>query len=102
MDDSTSKSRNQLAFAMLILGKLFGIAGLILGATSHRIAAGTLLVVDGLMLSAAAVISIRNMKAKAVEEKSHKAILEQMMREGTLRQYLRDIREAQIGNTPAS
>ncbi|AKU94791.1 hypothetical protein AKJ09_01455 [Labilithrix luteola] len=102
MSDSTSKVRNQLAFAMLIVGKLFGIGGLILGATSHRIAAGTLLVVDGLMLTVAAVLTMTNMKKTAVEEKSQKAVLEQMMREGTLKQYIRDIREAQARKTPAA
>lgn len=86
------KARNQLAIAMLVFAKVFGIAGLILGATSYRFLGGALLVIDGVLLAFAAYLGIRNMNAEKVDEKDHKSVLEQMMREGTLDQYLRDIR----------
>lgn len=87
-----SKARNQLAIATLVFAKVFGIAGLIVGATSYRFLGGALLVFDALLLAFAAYLGIRNMSAEKVDEKDHKSVLEQMMREGTLDQYLRDIR----------
>jgi hypothetical protein len=77
---------------MLVAAKVFGVAGLVLGATSHRLLGGALLVFDGLLLVVAAGLVIRTMGADKVEEKEQKQVLEQMMREGTLDQYLRDLR----------
>lgn len=86
------KARNQLAIAMLVFAKVFGIAGLILGVTSYRFVGGAMLVFDALLLGCAAFLGLRNMKDEKVEEKGQKQLLEQMVREGTLDQYLRDIR----------
>jgi hypothetical protein len=88
--------------AMLVFAKLFGIAGLILGATSYRAVGGALLVFDGFLLGFAAYLGIRSMKTVEVEEKDHKEILAQMMREGTLDQYLRDIRVSGADKKPGS
>jgi uncharacterized membrane protein YebE (DUF533 family) len=87
-----AKARNQLAMAMLVSAKVFGIAGLILGATGHRVLGGTLLVFDAFVLAFAAYLGIRNMREEKVEETDQKRVLQQMMREGTLDQYLRDLR----------
>lgn len=78
--------------AMLVFAKVFGIAGLILGATSYRFLGGALLVIDGLLLGTAAYLGIRNMREEKVDEKDQKKLLAQMMREGTLDQYLREVR----------
>jgi len=88
------KARNQLAMGALVSAKVFGIAGLILGATSYRLLGGALLVFDGVLLVVAAYLGIRNMNTEKVDEKNHKTVLEQMVREGTLDQYLRDLRAA--------
>jgi uncharacterized membrane protein YebE (DUF533 family) len=87
-----TKARNQLAMATLVFAKVFGIAGLILGATSHRVVGGALLVFDGFLLAFAAYLGVRNMKEEKVEETDQKQVLQRMMREGTLDQYLRDLR----------
>jgi hypothetical protein len=79
---------------MLVFAKVFGIAGLILGATRYRVLGGALLVFDAFLLACAAYLGIRNMREEKVDEKDHKKVLEQLMREGTLDQYLRDLRAA--------
>jgi len=93
------KASNRLAIAMLISARVFGSAGLILGATSYRFLGGTLLVLDGLLLAVAAFLGIRNMRENKVEETGDKQLLAKMMREGTLDQYLRDLRST--GTTEA-
>lgn len=76
---------------MLIAGKVFGVVGLALGTTDYRILGGTLLAFDGVLLLTAAVVATRSMKKAKSEEKDHKQMLRQMIREGTLKQYLRDL-----------
>jgi hypothetical protein len=88
-----NKARIQLAIAMLVAAKIFGIAGLILGATQYRLVGGALLAFDGLLLGAAFVLGLRIVKTHVVEEKDDKRLLQKMMEEGTLDQYLRDLRE---------
>jgi hypothetical protein len=73
---------------------VFGIAGLIVGATSYRAVGGALLVFDAVLLVIAAYLGLRNMRDEKLEEKDQKSVLERMMREGTLDQYLRDLRAA--------
>lgn len=76
---------------MLIAAKIFGIVGLVLGATSFRPLGAALLAMDGALLAATVAVVVRRMRHVAQEEETHKQILAQMVREGTLRQYLRDI-----------
>lgn len=83
---------------MLVLAKVVGVAGLVLGAT-HRILGGTLLGLDGVLLVAALVVCMRNMSAQTREEKTQKDLLAQMLREGTLDQFLREVREQAIDAT---
>lgn len=82
--------RNYTALGLLIVGKLFGIAGLVVGGTS-RVLGGGLLALDGILITAAVIVAIRTMRARAQEDEGHKAILRQMMKEGTLEQHLRDL-----------
>ncbi len=89
------RSRNQLALVTLVTGKLLGIGGLILGGSTHRTLGGLLLVVDAVCIVVAIVLCARNMRGRAKEDAGHKQILAQMVREGTLQQYLRDLQEEQ-------
>lgn len=77
---------------MLVLAKVVGVAGLVVG-TTNRILGGTLLALDGGLLVGALALCLQNMKKQASEEKDQKDVLEQMMREGTLDQFLREVRE---------
>jgi len=86
------RSRNYLALGMLVLGKVLGIAGLAVGSSS-RILGGSLLTLDGLFIVAAVVVCLRTMKKRAEEDAGQKAVLRQMMKEGTLKQYLRDLED---------
>jgi hypothetical protein len=76
---------------MLLFAKIFGIVGLVLGLTSYRPLGAVLLVLDGVLLGAAVALALRTMRSEVVEEKTQKQLLAQMVREGTLEQYLRDI-----------
>ncbi|HVH40978.1 MAG TPA: hypothetical protein VM925_01505 [Labilithrix sp.] len=90
MAAQTFRSRNRLALALLVVGKLLGIAGLVVG-SAHRFAGGLLLGFDGLLIVVAVGVSLRTMKAREAEDSGHKELLRQMMNEGTLKQYLRDL-----------
>lgn len=87
------RNKNHLAIALLVFGKLLGIAGLVAGA-AHRVAGGTLLLLDGLFLLAAVVLCVGAMNGREKEDRENKKVLAQMVREGTLQQYLRDLKEA--------
>lgn len=100
MSDSL-RSRNYLALGMLVLGKVLGIAGLAVGSTS-RVLGGSLLVLDGIFIVAAVVVCLRTMKKRSEEDAGQKAVLRQMMKEGTLKQYLRDLEEEQRATKPAA
>jgi uncharacterized membrane protein required for colicin V production len=82
--------RNHLALGLLIVGKLFGIGGLVVGSTS-RVLGGGLLGLDGILIVAAVVVCLRSMKTREREDDAQKAVLRQMVQEGTLKQYLRDL-----------
>lgn len=94
----TLRVRNYFALTLLIVGKLLGIGGLVLGSSS-RVLGGLLLGLDGIFIVAAVVLCVRTMSARTQEERGHKAILRQMMKEGTLKQYLRDLEEEQLNGT---
>lgn len=91
----TFRSRNQLALITLVAGKLLGIGGLILGASTHRTLGGLFLAIDGLCIVIATVLCVHTMRGRVKEEAGHKEVLAQMIREGTLKQYLRDLQAEQ-------
>lgn len=97
---STVRSNNRLALVLLIVGKLLGVAGLVVG-SHHRAAGATLLGLDAVLIVAAVTVALRTMKAGAVEDDGHKALLRQMMKEGTLKQHLRDL-EAEMAQAKAT
>jgi|GEM_PF-3281094 len=91
---TSQRSRNYLALGLLVVGKLLGIGGLVVGSSS-RVLGGTLLTLDGILIVAAVVVCVATMRARAKEDDGQKEVLRQMMKEGTLKQYLRDLEEEQ-------
>jgi hypothetical protein len=83
--------RNLVALALLVLAKVLGIAGLIVGA-SHRAAGTILLALDGVLIVAAVAICLATFRARAKAEVAEKQILAKMMQDGTLDQYLAELR----------
>ena len=90
-------NRNYLALATLALAKVLGLIGLALGYTQHRTLGGVLLGMDGVLLVVTIVLAAQMMRGVKREEETHKDILEKMVREGTLQQYLRDIEAKKQG-----
>jgi hypothetical protein len=88
----TSRSRNQLALAFLVVGKLLGIVALVLGG-AHRLLGGLFLGLDGLFILIAVGLCVSTMKAHAKEAHGQKEMLRQLMKEGTLDQYIRDLKK---------
>ena len=84
------RSSNSLAIFLLVFGKALGIAGLIVGAV-NRTLGGILLVLDGVFITAALVIALRNGREQVKEADADKAVLARLVREGALKQYLREI-----------
>lgn len=94
MAEAKAKAKNQhtLALAILIGGKLVGIGGLVIGG-SNRVAGGIMLLIDGICIAVAITLALRANRQVAVQEEDDKAVLARMVREGTLKQYLRDIED---------
>ena len=88
--------RNRLAFATLVLAKIVGVAGLVIGVTSHRLVGGVLLGLDAVLLVTALGMCVRAMRGQQEKEAGQKEVLSQMVREGTLEQFLRDLREEEL------
>ncbi len=82
---------------MLVAAKIFGLGGLLLGLTSYRPLGAVLLAIDGVLLAATVVLTVRRMRGEVEEEQTQKQVLAQMMREGTLRQYLREVEASMRG-----
>jgi hypothetical protein len=88
----TFRFRNPTALALLIAGKMIGIGGLIVGSEA-RVLGGILLGIDGVCIVAAIAVSMRTWSERSREELSQKDVLRQLVKEGTLQQFLRDIEE---------
>lgn len=84
------RSRNYAALGLLVAGKLFGIAGLVVASRS-RVVGGTFLGFDAILITAAIVMALFTMRANARNDDDQKALLRKMKDEGTLAQYLKDI-----------
>ena len=84
------RSSSSLAIFLLVLGKVFGIAGLIVGSV-NRTLGGILLGLDGVCIVAALVIALRNSREQVKEADADKAVVARLVREGALKQYLREI-----------
>ena len=99
MSTELIRNRNKLALGLLVLAKVLGVAGLVVAA-SDRFAGGFLLALDGVFIVGAVVLALGTMQRRNKEEEAHKQVLEQMLREGTLEQYLKDLRAE--GRAPPS
>jgi uncharacterized membrane protein required for colicin V production len=91
-------NRNYLALATLALAKVLGLIGLALGYTQHRTLGGVLLGMDGVLLVVTVILAAQMMRGVKREEETQKDVLEKMIREGTLQQYLRDIEAKKQGD----
>ena len=90
---SPANSRNFVALALLVLAKVLGIGGLIVAGSGHRTAGAVLLALDGVLLVAAVVICLRGLRARKSEDEESKAMLAKMVREGTLKEFLREVEQ---------
>ena len=90
MTAESETQQNTLAFVLVLLSKVFGIVGLIVGAF-HRVAGGTLLLLDGLFIIASVVLCVRLGKKQAKAAEDDRKVVARLVREGTLKQYLRDV-----------
>jgi hypothetical protein len=88
------RSSNSLAIFLLVFGKALGIAGLILGAVS-RVGGAILLTLDGVFIVAALVIALRNGQKQIEEANKDREVVARLVREGALKQYLRDLEATQ-------
>lgn len=86
------QSRNHIALGLLILAKAVGVGGLVVGAV-HRVGGAVLLGADGVLLIVAVAMCIGTMREQAKADLGQKEVLAQMLREGTLKQYLRDLQD---------
>lgn len=93
---NTVRFRNHLALGLLIVGKAIGIGGLVVSSAGSRLIGGLMLGLYGILIVAAVVMCIVMMRDRKREEVGHKAVLAQMVREGTLKQYLRDLQAEEL------
>jgi len=87
---TAESSQRSLALFFVLLSKVLGIGGLVLGAY-HRAGGATLLALDGLFIVLGIALCIRIGREQAKAEEEDKQILARLVREGTLKQYLRDV-----------
>lgn len=87
-----ARSSNSLAIILLVIGKVCGIAGLIVAAWS-RVLGGVLLALDAIFIVAAIVIALRNSQKQVKEANADKEVVARLVREGALKQVLREIED---------
>ena len=89
---ASPSSSNRLAIFVLVLGKALGIIGLVV-AMWNRTIGGILLALDAALIVAAIVIALRNTQKIVKEADADKEVVARLMREGALKQVLREIEE---------
>lgn len=89
------KSQNRLAVGLIVAAKVFGVLGIILAWAGVRTLGAIFLLIDGLLLLAAVIVTVMAKKEQVVTAsvEEQKAILEAMVKDGTIDRYLREIRE---------
>lgn len=107
-----TKTLQRLAIASLVVAKILGIVGLILGFVGHRSVGVALLIADGVLLLVAVVLALvaarlerTGAKTSAVAkdgEVEDKEALARMARDGTLAKYLSDLELASDGAPKSS
>lgn len=88
-------TRNYTALALLILGKIIGILGLVAGWMGHRAIGGGMLGLYGLCVVATIVLCLTTMRRRNRHDDAHKQALAEMLREGTLDAHLREVKQAE-------
>lgn len=89
---AAARSSNSLAIFLLVLGKVCGITGLIVAGWS-RVLGGILLGLDAVLIVAAIVLALRNGQKQIKEANADKEVVARLVREGALKQYLREIED---------
>jgi cyanate permease len=87
------KNRNRLALMALVLAKVCGIVGIILAFAGQRTAGAVLIGFAFVFVAFAIGLTVAVMRVSEHEETGDLAVLEKMVREGTLKQYLRDVED---------
>lgn len=87
------KRRNRIALTTLVVGKLLGILGIILAFTAHRTLGGVLLALAFTCVAVTIGMSLGTFRKRRDDELSEAAVLEKMVREGTLKDHLRDVEQ---------
>jgi len=87
------KRRNRIALVMLLVGKVLGILGVILAFTAHRTIGGVLLALAFTCVAITIGMSLGTFRKRHDDELSEAAVLEKMVREGTLKDHLRDVEQ---------
>ena len=89
---AAGRSSSSLAIFLLVFGKVCGIVGLVV-ASWNRTLGGILLVIDAVFIVAAIIIALRNSQKLVKEANADKEVVARLVREGALKQYLREIED---------
>ena len=84
--------RNKVSLAALVLTKVCGFIGVALGFAGHVNMGFGFLVLACALLITIIVLCFKNFKEVRKEESLEKSMLRKMIQEGTLNQYIRDIK----------
>lgn len=87
------KRRNRSALISLLIGKLLGIAGVILTFSAYRTVGGALIFLAFVFVGGAVYMTMGSFRRQKQAELSDAAVIERMVREGTLKDHLRDVEQ---------
>lgn len=82
---------NRIAFIFLIIGKVCGLLGLIVACLQFKSLGASLLFVDGVFIFFALSVCLYSSSLLSKAESSEKQIIERLHKEGTLKQYMKDL-----------
>ncbi len=87
------KRRNRIALLALLGGKVCGIVGVILAFSAYRPVGGALIFLAFVFVGASIYMTMGSFRKQKRAEMSDAAVLEKMVREGTLKDHLRDVEQ---------
>ncbi len=87
------KRKNRIALLSLLAGKLLGIAGVILTFSDYRSVGGAMIALAFVFVGVSVFVAIGSFRRQRQEELSDLAVLEKMVRGGTLKDHLRDVEQ---------
>lgn len=85
------KTLNLTAILCLVVGKISGITELALSYVGLKTLGGSLLIVDGAGIIASLVLCFLAARTTAKQEELDKDIVARLMKEGTLKHYVREL-----------